>query len=164
MRFTEKLDSALREPMMESIPLSVRLYEEAGAKETLKESYKPQAGIYYWVPLPDEQWELLSFWNEFYGNIVHAIVWKNYVANELANLYKVSSEKLMPYPYGLPRGRIFVENNKIQLWHGDDTPIPNGINRILQDFNLNKENTEIIHHKHEDAKESHKEEIMKILS
>ena len=157
--FLKRLDEALKMPHMLDIKTSVRLYEQEGAKERLisEQGLKPQEGIYYWFPLKNE-WIIKAFWYEFYGNkVVHAIIWQEDVAEELAEYWNLENKlnEIKSCPYGLPRGRIFSKENKMFLWHGNDNPRPDWKEKVFKEFQLSTENTEIIEHPHEKPKQSH---------
>jgi len=165
-KFQQRLTKALQNTPQIPI-LSVRLYEQAGAKEELlAESYQPQPGIYYWIPLGDKDWALLPFWAEFYGDkVVHFEVWRKYIAKELTQKFDCIGklEQLQRHPYGLPRGRILKNPQKYYLWHGGDTPVENGIQQVMEEFNLTIENTEILQHPHEEPRQSDVKVVKEIL-
>jgi len=165
--FLKRLDELFNAPYTKDIKTSIRWYEQESAKEKLlaEQHKQPQAGIYYWVPYSNGQWKIYSFWEEFYGpKTIHAVIWKEHLARELAELYNKLPyiQQIQEYPYGLSRGRIFKKDNHCQLWHGGDSPVPDWKEIIFNEFNLSSENTEIIEHPHEKPKQSHIEALRKI--
>lgn len=162
--FLKQLDIALQDPLAQTIKTSIRHYEQEKAK-TLIENIQPQAGIYYWIPINQNQWKLYAFWEEFYGTkAIHAIIWHEYLAQEVAELYnlKDKTKEIAQYPYGLPRGRIFkTKDGKITLWHGGDQP-PDWLEQAMKEFNLTKENLEIIQHQHEKPNQIHQEKLKQL--
>jgi hypothetical protein len=67
--FLKQLNTALQDPLAQTIKTSIRHYEQEKAK-TLIESTQPQAGIYYWIPINKNQWKLYAFWEEFWFGLL----------------------------------------------------------------------------------------------
>ncbi len=163
--FLKQLNTALQDPLARTIKTSIRLYEQEKSK-TLIEDTQPQAGIYYWIPLNQEQWSLYPFWEEFYGEkTIHHIIWNEFLAEELSELYNLREklDQIKQCPYGLPRGRIFkTEDQKMILWHGGDSPTKNWLEQVQREFNLSPENLQIFEHNHEKPNQTHHDKLKQL--
>ncbi len=135
----------LNETHGDSYP-QMRLAARNIRNKIILESKVPQSGAYWWIPKPDGTWELDPYYDsDFRGNTMHDKMWK-YVVEKLAIYWNKEPQKLLrrlrDNYAGLPRGRIGkigVSRYGLGGWvvsHGDDAPIPDGLNKVLSAFNL----------------------------
>jgi hypothetical protein len=98
-------------------------------------------GPYYWVPTSNG-WDLDVFPEELYPeDKVHDWFWRRYIVPKLSEEWSLSSEQIMTLkkiPYSVPRGRVSQEFDtpNFYLNHGNDTPIPNGLDKVIKEMNL----------------------------
>lgn len=109
---------------------------------------EPFTGPFYWIPLPDDNWELVAFADAFYrGHADDDRVWKELVsilALRWGKNPETLAEYLNNYPRGLPCGRV------LQLAGGDWRinlgNIPNGADQeaVIDSFNLPPGDTRVV--------------------
>lgn len=107
----------------------------------MRNSKAPFTGPYYWLPLSEGNWELISFADKFYqGHAAHVRIWPE-VVNILALKWCKEPEKLerhlKDFPYSLPRGRALrMANGQWGIAHGDDAPRGVSLAKVRREFNL----------------------------
>jgi hypothetical protein len=111
-------------------------------RKRIAESRSPQEGPYYWIPLPDGSWELMSWFVSDYGidSTNHADVWRKSAAHYLAERWGLEQQvdRIQMIPYGVPRGRVSRGVGSIYINHGDDAPVPEEemVRKVCREFNL----------------------------
>jgi hypothetical protein len=45
----------------------------------LKEATVPQTGVYYWIPHPGGAWDIMTFFDSHYGEVMHNQLWSREV-------------------------------------------------------------------------------------
>jgi hypothetical protein len=119
----------------------IRRYRLAKKLAVIREAAKPMEGPYYWFPSKDG-WELLAYYDEVYPDIIHDEAWRKSVVHRLGEEWGLSREQLLElrkWPYALPRGRISGGLGTpvvFYLNHGNDTPIPEGLDKVMSEFHL----------------------------
>ena len=111
------------------------------AATTVKKAGRPNDGIWYWVPSPSGQWNLLTWEGD---TAYHAEVWPIVARFHLAKAYGLNEEQIKAVaelPYSVPRGRVTMESDgKVKYFfvrHGGDTPVGDaGLKEVLDKFNL----------------------------
>ncbi len=125
-------------------------------------------GVYYIVCFPT-RWRLYGFPWEDFGDLWHGDVWRRYVADDLAEAWKVttgiSSEQLKPFWKGFPRGR--VERAGIRdftIFHGNDFS-DTGITpqRIETSFELANSHVKWSFDLHEEQNPEHTAALLRLL-
>jgi hypothetical protein len=94
----------------------------------LKEGTVPQTGVYYWIPLPGGKWDMMTFFEEHYGEAMHQQLWSREVLPYLAHLWSLTSDQqstIADAYAGLPRGRVSRVQKGYAHYHGADAPATN---------------------------------------
>lgn len=94
--------------------------------KVLIEGTDPQTGVYYWIPLPTGGWDMMTFFDNVYGEVLHIEIWEKEVVPYLVHLWKLSPEQkaqLEDTYAGLPRGRISRVQQGYAHYHGGDAPV-----------------------------------------
>lgn len=107
----------------------------------LKESTDAQVGIYYWVPLPNNKWDIMKFYESHYGDTMHEQVWKTEVVPYLLNIWKPkvdlrTLDQIRQAYAGLPRGRVSKTMTGYVNYHGNDAPTKHLDAIIKREFGL----------------------------
>lgn len=110
-------------------------------RRTLRESRRPQIGIYWWLPTPDGDWELDVYYaSSLRGMPLHYRVWPQHVIDRLAVLWDRDPNELRreigDCYAGLPRGRVDKAREGYLIYHGGDAPVANPMPKIMSAFNL----------------------------
>lgn len=118
-------------------------------QKVLKESYEPQTGIYYWIPLPKNKgkeiyWDIFKYFDSEYTNLMHDNIWKTQISSFLINSWKdyrtfnlKTIHEFKNSYAGLPRGRITRGEKGYFILHGDDSPAGKNNNKIIaREFGL----------------------------
>jgi hypothetical protein len=97
-------------------------------------------GPYYWVPTSNG-WDLDVFPEDLYPDLMHDQVWRRSVVPKLAEEWSLSPDKILAVkkiPYSVPRGRVSKEYDgpHYYLSHGDDSPVPDGLSKVIREMNL----------------------------
>lgn len=120
----------------------------------LRESKAAQTGIYWWLPTEDGKWHLATFPEEIFGEVTHDQIWEKYV---LTSLFPGQRPTGLQDAYaGLPRGRVaqpikraLGAMHQYAIYHGDDTPVKGGLEKVRRAFNLPKDGTRAVFDDHE---------------
>lgn len=118
-----------------------RRYRLAKRLAAIREAAKPQEGPYYWFPAKDG-WELMVYYDEMYPDMVHDEAWRKSMVPRLREEWNLSREQaleLRKCPYAVPRGRVSGGWDKPRVFylnHGEDTPVPKGLDKVVAEFNL----------------------------
>lgn len=135
MAFPHKLERVLRR--RELIIETLRRHRQT---RFLVESNRPQEGPYYWIPLPDGTWDLMSWFVADYGpdKTDHVDVWRQSGAPYMAERWGINPRELARLPYSVPRGRVSKGFPSVCINHGGDAPVPDDSfrQRICKEFYL----------------------------
>lgn len=140
----------------------------------LSESYQPQTGIYWWIPMPkgdkDFDWDIIKFFDSEYGEVLHETMWKKEVSSFLITAWKERAsfdlKKMVDFKNsyaGLPRGRVTKGMNNYLILHGNDSPAQNIKSVIVREFGLPNDLTKEMLDDHERILQSEKKVIESIL-
>ena len=152
----------------------MRLAIRTFRNRVIGESKAPQSGAYWWIPHPDGSWDLEIFYDSEYGGETdHIRMWRKYVIEKLAVIWKKDPQKLRAQIgdnyTGLPRGRVNKVQNGYTIVHGNDTPTKNGLDGIINAFNLrayqlaHSKNILILFDEHETMIQGDPERVQKAL-
>jgi hypothetical protein len=103
----------------------------------------PLTGAYYWVPSPATEglgWELITCHHlRVWDGVSHREAWP-YVLEPLAAAWgkdsKVLKRRLRDHYTGVPRGRVTHPRRGFLIVHGNDSPVPDWLDRIRSSFQL----------------------------
>ncbi len=115
---------------------------------------EPFTGPYYWIPLPNRTWELISYVEKPVGvEIGHIHIWPD-VLRIIGEKWGKEPEKLVrrigDNPYSLPRGRVvFLARQRWGIAHGEDTPPGMTLETVRLRFNLPRSQTKLFFDEHE---------------
>lgn len=102
----------------------------------LKEGAEPQLGAYYWIPLPNKKWDLMTFFESHYGDsAMHDQLWESEVVPYLAHAWKLNPQQIQTIQHssaGLPRGRICRMKRGYAHMHGNDAPVKANLDSIIK--------------------------------
>lgn len=124
------MDSVTKQQML-------RRYRIAKKLAALREARKPMTGPYYWVPTPNG-WDLYIYPEEAYPAKIHDYFWRTSVVPMLVEEWNLDPSLILDLkklPFSVPRGRVSRENI-YYLNHGDDTPVPDGLKKVISEMNL----------------------------
>lgn len=113
-------------------------------RRVLKESARPQTGIYWIVPT-SKGWSIFEFFDETYGELMHDDVWREYMVPLLIDRSSKKVPRIEIAYAGLPRGRVAITmprsrhesaGKEFVVYHGNDTPEPKLLEYAKSRFNL----------------------------
>lgn len=101
-------------------------------------SNKKSDGIYY-VLCFNNKWRVEAFRTDQYGDIGHMKIWEEYLAPNLARVFKLDEEgaSLLKISYaGFPRGRVQLIGRRFIVYNGNDYAHLVSKSDILKPFGL----------------------------
>lgn len=170
MDFDTKLERTLRR--RELLRETLRRHRQ---HKTLAEAPRVmQEGPYYWIPLPGDRWELMSWYVSDYGidKTDHVRVWRDSASHYMAEQWGIDQGRLARIPYCVPRGRVSKGYKAIFINHGDDAPVPKDsmVRQVCKEFNLtgillnNPEKIKVALDNHERMSSRDKAELQTLLA
>ena len=112
----------------------------------------PLTGGYYWVPKPGAEsiaWSVLTCHDLGFGpDYGHHDMWPsviNYLARTWGREPGPLRDRLENCCFGLPRGRINRTDGQFLLLHGEDAPVANWLERVVERFTLDGRAVELQH-------------------
>lgn len=140
----DRSPKAINEQLKSDAFNMARFRMQKKAEKLVKKAAMPHDGIWYWIYLKPN-WKLISYDFPIKDRIdfLHINVWRDLVSNHLAPFYKWNKDVIsiaQELPYGTPRGRVSAERidnlSYFFIRHGNDTPIPKGLDQIIEKYNL----------------------------
>jgi hypothetical protein len=130
---------------------------------------RPHEGVYWWIPIKkvsEITWEVVTYFQEdWYQGTEHLAIWP-YVIEELEQKWGKLPRSIKENYTGLPRGRVCFSlmdgKRKLVLYHGNDTPIPDGLDYVRRQFSLPR-GTPIRFDEHETMMQGDPEKVQKAL-
>jgi hypothetical protein len=130
-------------------------------QKILTESFEPQTGIYWWIPMPKDEgkdftWDIAKYFDREYGESTHDQMWKTELSSFLIQAWKPFrkftlkdlSEFKTAYS-GLPRGRVTIAVKSYLILHGKDSPTDKIKTIISREFGLHSGITKLQFDMHE---------------
>ena len=127
-------------------------------------------GGYYWLPSPGDgspTWRVVTGHQlGFDAEAGHVELW-DAVIDRLATAWgkdvAVLRRLLGNCPYGLPRGRVTRPGRRFLVLHGDDWPRPDGLERGLVAFGLDRYFVRVLFDEHEVTMDDDRRSLAGIL-
>ncbi len=127
-------------------------------------------GGYYWLPTPGDDspaWNVVTCHElGFDAEAGHVEFW-DAVIERLATAWgkdvKVLRGLLRNCSYGLPRGRVTRPGRRFLVLHGDDWPRPDGLERVMVAFGLDRRLVRALFDEHERTLEEDRRRLARAL-
>lgn len=127
-------------------------------------------GGYYWLPSPGDgspTWDVVTChdlgFDEEDGHVEfwHAVI--DRLATAWGKDVAVLRRLLRNCPYGLPRGRVTRPGRRFLVLHGDDWPRPDGLERVLVAFRLDRRLVRPLSDEHERMMDGDRMQLLRAL-
>jgi hypothetical protein len=117
---------------------------------------RPLTGAYYWLPRRSGKtvwWSVLTCHDLGFGpDDGHFKLWPSAI-DRLATAWvrdAVRLKRLLAgHWYGLPRGRVTRPERRCLVLHGDDAPVADWLDRVVERFDLDRRSVKTLYDEHE---------------
>jgi len=127
-------------------------------------------GGYYWLPAPGHPticWDVVTCHQlGFDAEVGHVEMWTA-MTDRLASAWHkdaaVLRRLLKDCWYCLPRGRVTRPGKWFLILHGDDSPCPDWLERLVLAFRLNRRSVKVLFDEHERTMAEDRRRVLKVL-
>jgi len=150
----------------------LRRNEEQGAEKDDKGDCSPgeMTGGYYWLPAPGYPticWDVVTCHQlGFDAEVGHVEMWTA-MTDRLASAWHkdaaVLRRLLKDCWYCLPRGRVTRPGKWFLILHGDDSPCPDWLERLVLAFRLNRRSVKVLFDEHGRTMAEDRRRVLKVL-
>lgn len=113
-------------------------------------------GGYYWLPSPGDvlpTWDVVTRHDLGFDAEAGRVEFWDAAIERLATAWgkdaAVLGRLLRNHPHGLPRGRVTRPGRRFLILHGDDWPCPDGLERVMVAFGLDRRLARALFDEHE---------------
>jgi len=150
----------------------LRRNEEQGAEKDDEGARSPgeMTGGYHWLPAPGHPticWDVVTCHQlGFDAEVGHVEMWTamtDWLASAWHKDAAVLRRLLKDCWYCLPRGRVTRPGKWFLILHGDDSPCPDWLERLVLAFRLNRRSVKVLFDEHERTMAEDRRRVLKVL-